>query len=97
MPITENTTQDIARLNIRLSTEIKERIEKAAIVSGVSLTDFTITNLSQVADEVLDRHRTRKLSNRDRDIFLTMLDDDDEKPNKDLKDAFKAHDELIAE
>lgn len=97
MPITENTTQDIARLNIRLSTEIKERIEKAAIVSGVSLTDFTITNLSQVADEVLDSHRTRKLSNRDRDIFLTMLDDDVEKPNKDLKKAFKAHDELIAE
>lgn len=97
MPITENTTQDIARLNIRLSTAIKERIEKAAIVLGVSLTDFTITNLSQVADEVLDSHRTRKLSNRDRDIFLTMLDDDDEKPNKDLKEAFKAHDEFIAE
>lgn len=95
MQITENTTQNVARLNIRLSTEIKERIEKAAIVSGLSLTDFTVANLSQAADEVLERHHQRKLSNRDRDIFLTMLDDDEE-PNKALKDAFQAHDELIA-
>lgn len=96
MQITENTTQNVARLNIRLSTEIKERIEKAAIVSGLSLTDFTVANLSQVADEVLERHHQRKLSNRDRDIFLTMLDDDDEEPNKALKDAFQARDEIIA-
>lgn len=95
MQITENTTQNVARLNIRLSTEIKERIEKAAIVSGLSLTDFTVANLSQAADEALERHHQRKLSNRDRDIFLTMLDDDEE-PNKALKDAFQAHDELIA-
>lgn len=96
MPITENRVQDVARLNIRLSAEIKERIEKAATLSGVSLTDFTVANLAQVADEVLERHQTRKLSNRDRDIFLKMLDDTEE-PNQALKDAFKAHDELIAE
>lgn len=97
MPITENRVQDVARLNIRLSAEIKERIEKAATLSGVSLTDFTVANLSQVADDILERHRTRKLSDRDRDIFLKMLDDTKEEPNEALKDAFKAHDKLIAE
>lgn len=93
---TADTTQDITRLNIRLPLHIKERIEQAAMISGVSLTDFTITNLSESADEVLERHHFRKLSNRDRDIFLAMLDADDE-PNEKLIDAFKARKELIAE
>jgi len=96
MPTTENTTQDIARLNIRLPMHVKERIEQAAMVSGVSLTDFTIANLSESADEILERHHFRNLSNRDRDIFLAMLDADDE-PNEKLIEAFKIHDELIAE
>ncbi len=96
MPTTENTAQDIARLNIRLPLHVKERIEQAAMVSGVSLTDFTIANLSESANEILERHHFRKLSNRDRDIFLAMLDADDE-PNEKLIEAFKIHDELIAE
>lgn len=96
MPTTENATQDIARLNIRLPLHVKERIEQAAMISGVSVTDFTIANLSESADEVLERHHFRKLSNRDRDIFLAMLDANDE-PNEKLKDAFKARKELIAE
>jgi uncharacterized protein (DUF1778 family) len=96
MPITENATINIARLNIRLPFHIKERIEQAAVISGVSVTDFTIANLSESADEVLERHHFRKLSNRDRDIFLAMLDANDE-PNEKLKDAFKARQELIAE
>ncbi len=96
MPITEDLTTDIARLNIRIPAHIKERIEEAAIVSGVSVTDFTIANLSESADEILERHHFRKLSNRDRDIFLAMLDSDDE-PNEKLIEAFKARKELIAE
>lgn len=93
---TIDTAQEITRLNIRLPLHLKERIEQAAIVSGVSLTDFTIANLSESADEVLERHHFRKLTNRDRDIFLAMLDADDE-PNEKLIDAFKARKELIAE
>jgi len=93
---TMDTTQEFARLHIRLPLHIKERIEQAAIISGVSLTDFTIANLAESADEVLERHHFRKLTNRDRDIFLAMLDADDE-PNEKLIDAFKARKELIAE
>jgi uncharacterized protein (DUF1778 family) len=37
----------------------------------------------------------RILSNRDRDIFLAMLDADDE-PNEKLVEAFRIHDEVIA-
>lgn len=85
-----------SRLSIRLPANVKERIEQAAMISGVSLTDFTIANLTESAEEVLERHHFRKLSKRDRDIFLAMLDADN-KPNKKLVAALKARNELIAE
>ncbi|HQZ94793.1 MAG TPA: DUF1778 domain-containing protein [Pyrinomonadaceae bacterium] len=93
MQATETTT---SRLSIRLPQHIKDEIEEAALVSGVSVTDFTISSLAISAEQVLERHRLRRLTNRDRDIFLAMLDSDTE-PNEKLIDAFKAMKELIAE
>ncbi len=83
-------------LNIFLKRFARQSIEQAAVASGVSITDFTIRNLSESADEILQQQHFRKLSNRDRDIFLAMLDADDE-PNEKLIEAFKARRELIAE
>jgi len=56
MPIAEETINKQARFNFRLPAEIKERIEKAAIVSGVTVTDFAITALADSADEVLENN-----------------------------------------
>ena len=95
MPNTESRNSEIARLNFSLPTEAKEKIERAAVASGLTVTDFAVHALVNSADEVLERHHTRKLSNRDRDVFLALLDADDE-PNEVLKSAFRAHDELIA-
>ena len=89
-------SENTSRLSIRLPKSVKERIEQAAILSGVSVTDFTISNLTESAEQVLERHHFRILSNRDRDIFLAMLDADDP-PNEKLVDAFRAHKDLIAE
>ena len=83
-----------ARLNFRLRPDIKDRIEKAATVSGKSITDFAVATLSETADEILERHTQAQLSNRDRDIFLAMLDRAD-KPNAALKRAAKTHKKLI--
>lgn len=66
------------------------------MLSGMSVTEFTISNLAETADEIIKRSDFRKLSNRDRDILLAMLDSDG-KPNKKLEKAFKAMKELIAE
>lgn len=83
-----------ARLNFRLRPEIKDRIEKAAAVSGQSITDFAVAALSETADEILESYRMAKLSDRDRDIFLAVLDRAD-KPNANLKRAAKTHKRLI--
>lgn len=78
--------QTISRLNFRLPLELKEKIEQAALVSGVTVTDFAINVLASSADEVLDKHQNRTLSNRDRDLFLAMIENPPE-PNEALKKA----------
>lgn len=90
----QRVEESSSRLSIRLPASIKERIEEAAILSGMSLTDFTISNLAESADEVIERHHRRVLSKRDRDIFLAMLDADHE-PNEKLKEAFRELEELV--
>lgn len=90
MPTIENQPTRAARLNFRLPPEIKERIENAALVSGVTVTDFAITALANTAQEVLEKHHTTILSDRDRDIFLAMLEDDSE-PNEALKNAAREY------
>jgi len=83
-----------ARLNFRVRPDIKERIEKAARVAGKSVTDFAVAALVDTADEVLEHHYATELSNRDRDVFLALLNRHD-KPNKLLKRAAKTHKRLI--
>jgi uncharacterized protein (DUF1778 family) len=83
-------------LDFSLPIEVKEKIERAAIISGITVTDFAINALVNSADSVLEKHQNRVLSARDRDLFLAMLDSDQE-PNEDLKKASKAHEQLIVE
>ncbi len=83
-----------ARLNIRVRPDIKDRIEKAANISGKTMTDFAISALSKTADEVLEQHHVTELSDRDRDIFLSILDKKS-KPNAQLIKAAKTHKRLI--
>ena len=88
MAIDRRESDDIrkARLDIRLDPRDKERIEQAAVVSHQSPTDFVVTSLLRVSEEVLERHRMIQLSNRDRDLFLTALEAE-VRPNRALRKA----------
>lgn len=70
---TLSTTTANPRLAFRMKPELKERIEEAAALMGLSLTDFVLSTLSERAAEVLERHRRLTLSDRDRDRFLEAL------------------------
>jgi len=83
-----------ARLNIRLRPDIKERIERAANLSGKSLTDFAVNALSETADGVIEHHQTTTMSDKDRDIFLRVLDER-VNPNALLLRSRKTHKRLI--
>lgn len=86
--------QKDARLNIRVRSDIKDRIEKAANISGKTMTDFAVIALSEKADGVLEHYNATELSNRDRDIFLRILDQKSA-PNELLVRAAKTHKRLI--
>lgn len=61
------------RLAFRMKPELKERIEEAAALMGLTVTDFVVSALSERASEVLERQSGILLSDRDRDRFLKAL------------------------
>ena len=80
-----------ARINVRISSELKETIEDAAAALGQSVNEFTISTVVREARLVLQESQVTRLSNRDRDLFLKMLDDVDRKPNAALQAAAKRY------
>ena len=90
MAVSQKNQKSDARLDFRLNRQVKEVIEQAAAVSGQSVSDFAVSALYRTAKEVLEREQTTRLSNRDRDVFLAMLDSD-AKPNEALKRAAKRY------
>ena len=78
------------RLDFRLNCRVKEVIERAAAVSGQSVSEFAVSTLYRSAKEVLEKEQVTRLSNRDRDIFLALIDSD-AKPNDALKRAAKRY------
>ena len=63
-----------ARLDFRLSLQAKEKIEQAAVASGQTVSDFAVSTLLKSAEEILENQQQRQLSDRDRDLFLQLLD-----------------------
>jgi uncharacterized protein (DUF1778 family) len=80
-----------ARLNFRLAPDHKRAIEAAAAALGQTVSDFAIATLVRTAHRVIQEDHATKLSRRDRDTFLAMLDDKSARPNKALRDAAKRY------
>lgn len=71
-------TRNKDRMNFRLDPEIKERVARAAAITGQELTDFAVSALSERADEVLARHESLLLTSEDYEFFLGALNEDRE-------------------
>lgn len=80
----------LTRLEFRLLPEHKELIEQAAQLLGITVTEFADSRLVPLAREIIAEHNMTRLTDRDRDIFLAMLDSEDE-PNEALRSAFRKH------
>lgn len=80
-----------ARINFRLSSELKKTIEDAAAQMGQSVSDFAISTLVQAARQVLNEQQVTRLSERDRKAFAALLEDESSKPNEALKKAAKRY------
>lgn len=86
-PAPEKPTQrEQVPLALHLSEDHQRRVEQAAAMMGQTLDSFAATELVRRADEILEGQEIRRLSNRDRDIFLALLDADPE-PTEAAKQA----------
>lgn len=76
------------RLDVRMSSQVKNLIQEAATLAGQSIGEFPVSTLTEAAKRIVEQDRMTVLSNRDRDVFLAMLDADDP-PNAALRKAAK--------
>ena len=64
-----------SRMNFRLAPEIKNRIARAAALTGQDLTEFAVSALNEKAEEVIDHHDHLLLGSMDYNFFLNSLSD----------------------
>ncbi len=81
-------------LEVRLTADQKNLIEEAAALSGQPAAEFAASSAVETARRVVDGHRPIRLSNRDRDKLLELLDNPP-KPGARLMRAAQQHKENI--
>jgi uncharacterized protein (DUF1778 family) len=86
-----NAAPNDARLNFRLPAELKQTIEEAAACTGQSVSDFAVSTLVRTARDVIEQEKVTRLSNRDRDVFVSLLDDENARPNEALRAAARKY------
>lgn len=95
MPTTRAASD--SRLNFRLPEELKQIVERAAGHLGQTVSEFAVSTLVRTAHQVIEQHDHTRLSNRDRDIFLAVLEDADAVPNRALRKAAKRYKNTFGE
>ncbi len=83
------------RLDLRIQGEMKKLIERAAALSGETLSTFVLSSTLRRARKVLSEAEVIDLSNEGRDRFLAVLDDVDARPNAALMKAAERHEATV--
>jgi uncharacterized protein (DUF1778 family) len=88
-------TLEKARFDTKLPKEQKEFFEYAASIGGYrSLSEFIISSAINQARKIIDEHDKILASKKDREIFFNALMNPD-KPNAELKNAYKLYQEIF--
>jgi uncharacterized protein (DUF1778 family) len=69
MPVASRTQ----RTEARLLPDQKSRIERAARIKGLSLSDFIVQNADEAAIRTIQQHENWTLTAQDRDAFVSAL------------------------
>jgi uncharacterized protein (DUF1778 family) len=78
------------RTEARLLPEQKRRIERAARLKGLSLSDFIVQHADEAAIRTIQLHTSWTLGERDRDILAQALLNPPQ-PSTRMKDAVKRY------
>ncbi|WP_084179190.1 DUF1778 domain-containing protein [Fimbriimonas ginsengisoli] len=93
--IQEAKASPSARLDLRITPDIKRIVEQAARLRGVSVSAYVTAVLSAVSREEVERSMLTSMSDRDRDVFLAALDNPPA-PNKALLRAASRYREEVS-
>ncbi len=63
-----------SRIELRVTPEQKKLLEQAASLKGISLTAYTLSHLLEIAQQDINNYEKLILSNKDRDLFLSALE-----------------------
>ena len=79
-------------IDLRVTQEQKEILERAAALRGVSVSAYTLFHVLPAAKQEVDSHERLVLSDRDRDLFMSVIENPPELKEK-LKSAIKQYQE----
>lgn len=79
-----NVSNNSPDIDFRLPAELKHVVERAAALRGQSIGEFAISTVVENAHRIIEQHQMTELSDRDRDVFLALLDDDHSRPSEAL-------------
>jgi uncharacterized protein (DUF1778 family) len=66
-------TAHAARLDVRMPRETKQLVQKAADLQGRTVSDFVIASVQEAAQRAIEERTILRLSERDRETFITAL------------------------
>ena len=84
--MSETSSAKDCRIDLRVTQEQKELLERAASLKGISLSAYTLFHLLPVAKQDIDANERLVLSNIDRDLFMSVMENPPELKGK-LKSA----------
>lgn len=68
-----SATTTTARLEARISTELRSQLKRAAELEGRTVTDFVVSAVRSAAQEAIERAEVIRLSRVDQERFAQML------------------------
>lgn len=91
----ESSKSKDSRLDLRVTLEQKQLLERAAALAGVSVSAYTLFHVLPAAKQDIDSSERLVLSDRDRDLFMSVMENPPELKGK-LKSAIKQYREKYA-
>jgi uncharacterized protein (DUF1778 family) len=82
------TASKTNRIDLRVSKEQKDLLETAASLKGISLSAYLLANCLEIAQEDIAKYQKLVLSDRDRDLFLSLIANPPQ-PQQDLVEAMQ--------
>lgn len=93
---TDTAAVERERITARVPRELRERLEEAAGRTGATLNQFLVQAALEKADAILEREQVTRLSARDAEWLLAMLDAPPLPPGDRLQRALDAHQKASA-